>query len=80
MRRISGGLLIGAGLAGVVLGFLYGLFFAGLPYQDPTPEMQARWKFHDAVSDAILLAGLALVVAGALVMVAGWLRRLTKRG
>jgi hypothetical protein len=35
-----------AGLAMVVAGFIFDLLFAGLPYQDPTADMQARWEFN----------------------------------
>ena len=53
-------------LAVVVVGFLYDIYFAGIPYQDPTPDLQARWNFHKSVSSAIMLAsaiGLAIAAA-----------------
>lgn len=52
------------GLAMVVAGFIFDLLFAGLPYQDPTAEMQARWEFNKSIADAIILTGLALCLAG----------------
>jgi hypothetical protein len=39
-------LLIVAGLLLMVGGFVYDVMFAGIPYQDPTPEMSARYAFH----------------------------------
>jgi hypothetical protein len=62
------------GLAVTVVGFAYDLAFAGLPYQDPTPEMQARWRYHSGVASAIELSGAGILLLGvvALVVVALW--------
>ena len=40
--------VIGFGV--VLVGFFYEVLFAGIPYQDPTPELQARYDFHGAVA------------------------------
>jgi hypothetical protein len=37
----------------IFAGFAYDLSFAGLPYQDPTPQMQERWLFHKRVAEMI---------------------------
>lgn len=65
-RRRAGLMALG-GVALCGLGVVYGIAFAGIPYQDPTPELQRRYAFHDAVSGWICAVGMA-VVAGA----AGW--------
>ena len=45
------------GMAIVAAGFIYDIMFAGIPYQDPTPEMQARWEFHANIAFWIISAG-----------------------
>lgn len=42
LRSLSSGLLL-AGAVLVLLGLWFLLVRAGLPYQDPTPEMNLRW-------------------------------------
>lgn len=66
-------------LAGVFLmlaGFLYDVVFAGIPYQDPAPELAARYRFHSVIASAIRWAGLALFLLGGL---RGILRMLLRR-
>lgn len=61
--RFSGSLfLIAFGATLIVSGFAYDLTFAGLPYPDPTAEMQERWIFHKRVSDRIIFTGVAFLV------------------
>ena len=45
------------GLLILIAGFLYFVTFAGLPYPDPTPELQAEWKYHENISWIILKIG-----------------------
>ena len=45
------------GLLILIAGFLYIVTFAGLPYSDPTPELQAEWKYHENISRIILKIG-----------------------
>ena len=62
------------GFAVTVAGFAYDLVFAGLPYQDPTPEMQARWRHHSGVASIFELAGVSVLLLGAtgLAVVRAW--------
>lgn len=48
---VSGGILVIAGLYFTVVK-------AGLPYQDPTPEMVAQYERDTGIGMALLLAGL----------------------
>ncbi len=43
---------------------VYGLFYAGIPYQDPTATQQASWNFHSTISQIIWTVGLAMIVLG----------------
>jgi predicted MFS family arabinose efflux permease len=52
------------GLLIVLTGFVYDVIFAGIPYQDPTPEMQARYEFHSSVAGWIQLSGGILFLVG----------------
>ena len=45
------------GLAVVLIGFAYDVIFAGIPYQDPTPELQSKWESHKVVAGNIYIAG-----------------------
>jgi hypothetical protein len=52
------------GLVLIVAGFVYDLAFAGIPYQDPTPEMQADWSFHSRLGGWIEAIGMAVFLVG----------------
>jgi len=54
------------GLLILIAGFLYFVTFAGLPYPDPTPELQAEWKYHENLSWIILKVGGFVLFAGLL--------------
>ena len=54
--------VIGFGI--VLTGFVYDVMFAGIPYQDPTPELQARYNFHSSVAGLFYKAGGILLLIG----------------
>lgn len=54
------GLTFCLGLAIIAAGFLYDVEFAGIPYQDPTPELTAKYNFHSSVASWIMRAGLGV--------------------
>jgi hypothetical protein len=66
MPQVSNRILLIAGLCLLFSGFAWDVIFAGIPYQDSTPEMTARYEFHATVASVIrgigfsacLLAGL----------------------
>ena len=68
MKRFWPLVLIGAGLALVLGGFIYDVMFAGIPYQDPTPEMSARYAHHAHVASR-KRRGFKLGVPGALLVI-----------
>jgi hypothetical protein len=53
--------LVAIGIALIAGGFIYDVFFAGIPYQDPTPEMQAGYLFHARVASAIRWLGAGVI-------------------
>ena len=61
------------GVAVLFVGFVYDAVFAGIPYQDPTPELAAAYAFHSDVASAIRWVGVALVLLGSAL---GLVRRL----
>lgn len=76
MKKFWPLLLIAAGLILLVGGFIYQVIFAGIPYQDPTPEMSARYARHALIGSTICLAGLSAFIFGC---VAGAIRLITRR-
>jgi len=48
----------------IVGGFAYDIAFAGIPYQDPTPDLQARYTFHRSVAGWMYKSGAILLVGG----------------
>jgi hypothetical protein len=54
------------GLLILIAGFLYFVTFAGLPYPDPTPELQAEWNYHENISWIILKIGGFVLFVGLL--------------
>lgn len=53
------GALVALGFVSATAGFAYDMVFAGIPYQDPTPGMEARWEYHSGVAAVIELSGRA---------------------
>ena len=56
------------GLFMVFTGFTYEVLFAGIPFQDPTQELQAQYDFHSSIANicyktggVVLLLGLVLI-------------------
>jgi hypothetical protein len=58
----------GIGILIVMSGFVYDVVFAGIPYQDPTPELQARYDFHSAVADSLYMTGGVVFLLGLIVV------------
>jgi hypothetical protein len=71
MKRIVITLLI-AGVVTFGAAFVYDVLFAGIPYQDPTPQLSARYQYHSAVAGSLYNVGLWLLLIGT-VSVCAWL-------
>ncbi|MDX1344950.1 MAG: hypothetical protein R3179_03550 [Sedimenticolaceae bacterium] len=68
-------LLLAAGTLLLVAGFVYDLLFAGIPYQDPTPELAASYDRHSAIATVIYWSGILTLLAGLMVMILRFLVR-----
>jgi ABC-type antimicrobial peptide transport system permease subunit len=79
MRNFPARLLVVGGLIVILFGFVYGLIFAGIGYQDPTPEMSANYAFHFSVSSIILVIGFGSMFLGIVCAVANFIfKKLSK--
>lgn len=72
MNRFWPHFLIAAGLVLVVAGFIYNVLFAGIPYQDPTPEMSANYDRHAHIASAICWCGFVFFLLGSFVGIGRW--------
>jgi hypothetical protein len=70
IKRIWPFLAIGAGLCLLIGGFIYDIFLAGIPYQDPTPEMSAGYARHSLIASATRWIGVGAFLVG--VITSGW--------
>lgn len=66
------------GCAIVSFGFWYDVLFAGIPYQDPTPAMQAQYNFDQRVASLIRLVGEVLFAAAAAMLIVAALVKTAK--
>lgn len=60
---------IAAALAGVIivlLGVYYIVIKAGIPYQDPTPELQMKYAVNMEIGDSLLKVGGLIFIIGIL--------------
>jgi hypothetical protein len=72
MKRFWPFLLIAAGLFLLLGGFIYDVVFAGIPYQDPTPEMLANYARHAHIASAIRWCGVGFFLFGASAGISRW--------
>ena len=69
-------MLLAVGLFLLLVGFIYDVRFAGIPYQDPTPEMSARHDHHARIASSIYWLGVGIFLVGSL---AGTVRFVIRR-
>lgn len=52
------------GIVTLIVGFYYSAIKAGVPYQDPTPEMTEKYTHYMNIGDTLMLIGfIAIVIA-----------------
>jgi len=61
--------LIILGIMVYLAGFAYDVLFAGIPYQDPTPALSARYEFHSQIASIIRWGGTGICMAGGILIV-----------
>lgn len=61
-----------AGLIILVLGLYYAVIKAGIPYQDPTAEMQIQYAINYGIGSILLKMGAALALIGGIVRLVLW--------
>ncbi len=76
MTRFWPLLLAAAGLFLLLSGFVYDVMFAGIPYQDPTPEMSARYAHHARIASSTYWLGFGVFLLG---LLAGIVRFVVRR-
>jgi len=64
MRNFPANLLIIVGVILILSGFGYGAIFVGVPYQDPTPEISAKYDFHLSAFGTVLVIGFSSLFLG----------------
>ena len=65
--RFARALFQAMGLAGLIMqliGLYYLVIKAGIPYQDPPPELQLRYAIHMGIGELLFRDGLLLFAAG----------------
>lgn len=75
MKRIIK--FIGLPLFGLLLaltGFVYDVLFAGIPYQDPTPEIQVRYDFHSCIAGLFYKSGGTILLFGVMTIPIIWIK------
>ncbi len=58
------------GILILAIGFIYSTIFAGIPYQDPTPQMQEDFQRHTEIADTIHTTGIITLFAGFILRIA----------
>lgn len=52
------------GIVAFIVGFYYSAIKAGIPYQDPTPEMAEKYTLYMNIGDNLMLLGFIAIVIG----------------
>ena len=66
-------LIIVLGVVVFLAGFAYDAMFAGIPYQDPTAEMAARYARHAKIAATVMVVGGGTLLLGLAGCVFRWL-------
>jgi len=68
-------ILIVVGFVLIIAGFVYNVVFAGIPYQDPPPDLVARYNLHATIAQTITTTGMIAMLVGIVGGVVLWLLR-----
>lgn len=64
MHRYWPLIVLAAGLSLLTYGFIDEIMFAGIPYQDPTPEISANYALYSIVASFIRWTGAVAFLVG----------------
>jgi hypothetical protein len=56
------------GLSIIFVGFIYDVLFAGIPYPDPTEELQAKYDLHSFIAGLLYKSGGLVFIVGVLLI------------
>lgn len=76
MKRHWPLILVAVGTGLVLAGLVYDVMFAGIPYQDPMPEISESYARHSHIASLIRWLGAAVLNAG---MLAAFVRLAVRR-
>jgi hypothetical protein len=60
------------GILIVLVGFVYDISFAGIPYQDPDPVLQAQYDFHSLIASLFYKSGGVVFLFGLISIPVVW--------
>lgn len=63
LKRLSTSILL-AGVLVLGIGLYYMMIKAGIPFQDPTPEMQLQYSINMGIGDVLTKVGLCTTMIG----------------
>ena len=61
--------LVGLGFAVMMAGFVYDLFYAGIPYQDPPSDLAAEYAVSRTVAETLFIVGALIASLGSLMAI-----------
>ena len=64
LKRVFTSIIL-AGILVLCAGLYYLVIKAGIPYQDPTPEMQLQYSINMGIGDVLTKMGIFTILAGA---------------
>lgn len=65
--------IILAGIIILLIGLYYMVVKAGIPYQDPTVEMQIKYAVNMGIGETLAANGFVLAVSGGIIRLVLWL-------
>ncbi len=68
LKKISSSLII-SGVVILLIGLYYLMIKAGIPYQDPTTEMQIKYEINMGIGNILSLTGICMTVVFAVIRI-----------
>ena len=68
LKKLFSSLII-SGAVILLIGLYYLMIKAGIPYQDPTTEMQIQYEINMGIGNVLSLTGLCMTVGAAIIRI-----------